>query len=460
MYSVPQTLFKQYSASLLSRVKLVAFLLGLFIVLYVLIHTKILRVSLGNQEVQLVGTANVSVTNASDLTKFPFGTTDAFGRLRTSEPYTMFDSSFRFADNGLWVTSTSGTTAVSWDSGSMTLTVDGTSGSKVYRETTKVFAYQPGKSFLILCTMAFATPTANLRQRAGYFGSTNGIYLEQDGTTLYLVRKSESLGTTLRVPQTEWNAATFVTSPRALDISKTNIFWMDIEWLGVGDVRTGFIVDGSFVLAHTFHNDNVNLKPYMTTASLPLRIELENTGTTGVSSTFRHICNTVISEGGYALHGTQISIGTPVTTARTSSGTAGTFIPVVALQLKAAKLDAIVIPTSLSLIGLGNNVTWKYELRANSTVTGGSWTEVSADSAVEYNSGGTAVSGGRILASGYLRSDAQGTTVFTILKEGLFRNQLERNSFTNTPFTLSLCMACSTTSQSCFASIDWEEVTR
>jgi hypothetical protein len=112
------------------------------------------------------------------------------------------------------------------------------------------------------------------------------------------------------------------------------------------------------------------------------------------------------------------------------------------------------------MLGLGNNVTWKYELRANATVTGGSFTEVSSDSAVEYNTTGTGVSGGRILASGYIRSDTQSSTVFTILKEGLFRNQLERNSFTNTPYTLALCLAASTTSQTCFASIDWEEVTR
>ena len=31
---------------------------------------------------------------------------DAFGRLRTSTPFTLFDSSHRFDDNGLWSTST------------------------------------------------------------------------------------------------------------------------------------------------------------------------------------------------------------------------------------------------------------------------------------------------------------------------------------------------------------------
>jgi hypothetical protein len=460
MFSVSQGVFKSYATSLLGRMKLISFLLGLLVFVILLIHTKVLRVTLGNPEVTLTGNANVTVTNASDLVKFQSGSTDAFGRLRTSDPYTLFDSSFRFADNGLWTTSTSGTTDVSYATGSMLLTIDGTLGSKILRETTKVFAYQPGKSLLILSTMAFAPPKTNLRQRIGYFGSANGLYLEHDGTTLYIVLRSESLGTTVRVAQSNWNGSTFLTTPRVLDISKTNIFWMDVEWLGVGDVRLGFIVDGAFVLAHTFHNDNINLKPYMTTASLPLRMELENTGNTGSSSTFTQICNTVISEGGYALHGTQISVGTAIQSSRTSSGTAGTFLPIVALKLKTAKLDAIVIPTSVSLLGLGNNVTWKYELRANSTVTGGSFTEVSADSAVEYNTGGTAVSGGRVLASGYMRSDTQGATVFTILKEGLFRNQLERNSFTSTPYTLSLCMAASTTSQPCFASIDWEEVTR
>ena len=111
----------------------------------------------------------------------------------------------------------------------------------------------------------------------------------------------------------------------------------------------------------------------------------------------------------------------------------------------------------MSLIGLGNNVLWRYELRANATVTGGSYT---TDGSVEYNLTGTAVTGGRILLSGFFYSNNQGNPDIVFTKDDLFKNQLERNSFTNTPYTIALCMAASSNSQNCYASLDWEEVTR
>ena len=100
--------------------------------------------------------------------------------------------------------------------------------------------------------------------------------------------------------------------------------------------------------------------PYITTASLPLRIEIKNTNTTGSNSVFKQICSSVISEGGYELRGAQSSIGTPITTPK-DMPTAGTFIPVVSLRLKSDRLDAIVILTAISLLGLGNNtrIEWR-----------------------------------------------------------------------------------------------------
>ena len=42
---------------------------------------------------------------------------DSFGRLRVSEPFTLFDSSHRFKDNNLWSSATSGTATVVFNSG-------------------------------------------------------------------------------------------------------------------------------------------------------------------------------------------------------------------------------------------------------------------------------------------------------------------------------------------------------
>ena len=395
---------------------------------------------------------------------------DAFGRLRVCNPLTLFDSSHRYKDNGLWntLTATGGAAAFSADQGLIELSVTTTSGSKVYRETTKVFAYLPGKSLLVMTTFVMSPAKANLRQRLGYYGDENGMFLELDGaggTVLSFVERSHVSGATVdtKVNQSSWNYDKMDgtgPSKMTLDITKAQILWMDIEWLGLGTVRMGFVIDGKFILCHQFHHANLITSTYITTASLPLRYEIENTGTTASSSILKQICSTVISEGGYELRGLQQAVSIPITAARTTT-TAGTYYPLISIRLKASPnfLDAIVILTALSLLGTGNEVNYNWKVIATGATTGGTWVSVGSDSAVEYNITGTSFTGGRTLASGYFSSSKQSSTSVDILKEALFKFQLERNTFTSTAFELTLVTA-SDGGGSVFASVDWEEISR
>lgn len=391
---------------------------------------------------------------------------DAFGRSRVSMPLTLFDSSHRFSDNGLWSTSNTATTtyAFSQNEGLVNLNVDTTANAEIVRETTKVFSYQPGKSLLNLNTFTFAPAKTNLRQRVGYFGAQNGMYLELDGSTLSFVERTYTSGSVAetRITQANWNLDKLDgTGPslRTLDITKAQIMWMDIEWLGLGTVRMGFIIDGQIIHCHSFHHANRISTTYITTASLPLRYEIKNTGTTASSSTLKQVCSTVISEGGYELRGKQGAVGTSITSAKTLA-TAGTFYPVVSIRLKSGSLDAIVIPTAASFLGTGNGINYNWKIISDASITTGSWTPASADSAVEYTLAGTAMSGGRVLASGFINSSNQGSPTLDILKQALFQFQLERNSLTGTPATFTLAVAADTNTQTCFGSIDWEEITR
>jgi hypothetical protein len=390
--------------------------------------------------------------------------TDAFGRARVTNPFTLFESQHRYFENSKWNTDTATGGAITHVPAEsvVNMAVTTTSGSRVYRETKRVFAYQPGKSLLIMATFAMAAPKTNLRQRVGYFSALDGIYLENDGTYNYIVLRSQSLGTTTRIRQDAWNGDKFDgtgSSGRNITVSKTQILWVDIEWLGVGDVRVGFVVDGAMVLAHTFHNDNEQTTTYMTTAILPIRYEIENTGTTASASTMKQICSTVISEGGFELFGFQQAVGTPITTARTLT-TAGTFYPIVSLRLKTTALDDIAILTALSLLGSGNNVNYNWRVLNASTITGGTWVSAGSGSSVEYNITGTGTSGGDVLASGYFSSSTQSSPAVDILKEALFKFQFERNSFTSTPSVIALAIASDTGGANVYGSIDWEEITR
>jgi hypothetical protein len=394
---------------------------------------------------------------------------DAFGRLRVSTPFTLFDSSHRFDDNGLWstATATSGTATFNANQGLVDLAVTSSSGSEVVRETTKVFSYQPGKSLLVLNTFVMSAAKTNLRQRVGYYGLQNGLYLQLNNSTLSFVERSLVTGSVSEsvVNQSSWNVDKMDgtgASGITLDITKAQILFMDIEWLGLGTVRIGFVIDGNFYVCHKFHHANIITSTYITTASLPIRYEITNTGATSGASTLKQICSTVLSEGGYQLNGLQQAVGIPVTTPRTL-GTAGTFYPIVSLRLKTSpdRLDAIVICTAISVVGTTSG-QYNWQVVASGTTSAGTWVGAPGDSSVEYNITGTSFTGGRILASGFFSTTNQGSTQVDILKEALFKTQLERNGLTSSPFELTILVASDVGGGggTVLASMDWEEISR
>ena len=356
----------------------------------------------------------------NDTVGFKDNAIDAFNRLKVSNPFTLFDSQHRYQPNEKWDTFgvTGGSASYEFNESAINLIVGTTAGSKVTRETKRVFPYQPGKSLLSLNTFAFNTPKTGLRQRIGYFGLTggatsgipyNGVYLEQNGLTLSMNLVSGSLNTTTTVYQSDWNGDPFNgtgASGRSLDVSKANIFWMDVEWLGVGDLRTGFFVDGKPVIAHTFHNDNIHSTTYMTTACLPVRYELENlTGQTG-SSQMKQICSTILSEGGYEGFSKRYNItknGSNPTTLTTQD----IQYPMIALRLNSNRLDSIIIPSNISVVaepGTNNKpTTVQYRILLNPTLTGNTWT-THYNGNVDYNITATAVTGGTDIIGGYISS--------------------------------------------------------
>lgn len=344
--------------------------------------------------------------------------TDAFGRQRVSNPFTLFDSSFRYGDNPTkWNSALTGSSSASFliNESTINLTVGTTSGDSVIRETKRVFNYQPGKSLLIMNTFVMNTPKSNLRQRVGYFGAQNGIYFEcvtnSDGvTTLNLVIRKFTAGfvddTSEKIPQTSWNGDRFDgsaginnVSGKTLDVTKSQIFWMDVEWLGVGSVRCGFVIDGKFVICHTFHHANLLHSVYMTTATLPIRYEIANTAGTASASSLKQICSTVISEGGHASTSRSRSVSNPLTGTSLSQVN---LTPIISMRLKSDRLDGVVFPSRTELYGLQSNA-YKWSMVVDGTLSNNTsliWIDAGADSNVEYNLNATTISGGTVIDQG------------------------------------------------------------
>lgn len=418
---------------------------------------------LADQYGNLVGPANPSGMSV-----------DGFGRARMSQPFTLMDSFHRFGDNGKINTANSATATYAWNANtsSINCTVDTTSGAYVYRESKKVFAYQPGKSLQILTTFVMNPAKANLRQRIGYFGTDNGIFLERNGasgtgTEIAFVKRSKVTGSVVDTPayQSSWNVDKLDgTGPSllTLDLDSPQIMFIDIEWLGVGSIRCGFVINGQFIHCHTFNHANIGTAPkgaYMQTACLPIRMEIENTGVTASSSTYKQICTTVISEGGYTLGGKPRTVGVePVGSNTVQLVTAGTYYPVVSLRLHANTLDGIAIPKRLDLLPI-TSANYKWKLVSGATIAGAVWANTSSDSIVQYNTNTAAtMSGGTDLTAGYVTSTVQGGGSLSI-SDNLFQYQLERNSFTGTATTLTLAVTSGTATSNVAGQIVWEEVT-
>jgi hypothetical protein len=342
---------------------------------------------------------------------------DAFGRVRSSEPVTIFDSQNRYEVNEYFDTALTGggTTTYLPNESTVRFNVGTASGDAVVRQTYRSFIYQPGKSLLTMSTLVMNAPKANLRQRVGYFSTQNGAYLEQDGLTTYIVMRSYVTGAVVnnRVAQADWNGdklnGTGV-SGVTLDISQSQIFWQDFEWLGVGSVRCGFIIDGQYIVAHTFKNANQNNSVYMTTAILPIRYELENTAATASASTLKQICSTVISEGGYEK---KVILNTSTMTA-INTAISTTFVPLVSIRLAPGRDGAVIIPDGYSVLPISTTATtFEVVLVKNATLTGPtSWvttasTNVQADIASTGYTGGLVVEAIFVSASNNNRSTVQ-----------------------------------------------------
>lgn len=351
-------------------------------------------------------------------------TTDAFGRLRTSEPFTLFDSVHRYELNKKWDTATAGSGTITFieSESSVNLTISTANTDSVIRQTYRRFTYQPGKSLLVMNTFAMGPEQANTTMRVGYYGANNGVYLERADSTVNLVLRSNSSGTIVetRVPQTDWNTDRFDGSGVAysvnsnhstsLDVTKTQIFWLDIEWLGVGDVRCGFVVDGLPIVAHVFHHDNLATGAYMTTACLPLRYEVFNTGTASSNAFMKQICSTVISEGGYQSRSEPHHAGQHINQLKDLQ-TAGTWYPITSIRLAPGREESVVKPINIELVGSNNtSAFYKYRIIKNGTLANTSWTTHSANT-VQYDLMANTITGGIELDGGYFSTALKGGSI-------------------------------------------------
>ena len=311
---------------------------------------------------------------SGQLVTFGGNTLDAFGRLRVSNPLTIFDSKNIMSQNTLFNSSTAngGTVSYTANKSTVNLNVTEAASSKTVRQSNRVMSYQPGKSLLIFNTFVMNEPTTNLKQKVGLFDANNGIFFYADGTTLKIVRRTYTSGAAVdtEISQSSWNGDKLDGTGASgfdLDPATSNILFIDIEWLGVGSVRVGFVINGQLITAHTFNNANNLTTVYMQTANLPIRYEIERAGTlTAGTYTLQQICSSCISEGGYSPQGLEQMISTTTLSTGVNLPTANTYYNIATIRIKSGRPYAVIVPAGTDILNVSNG-DFEWGLFVNAT---------------------------------------------------------------------------------------------
>lgn len=375
------------------------------------------------------------------------GSVDAFGRARVSEPFTVFDSTLRYTKRtDQWFEILVGSGSVNYlvNESSLELKTTTASGDTVLRRSKRDMPYQPGKSLQIMQSFCGNLPIEGLVQEVGYFDDENGVMVRASGTTIQFVIRSYANGSVVEevVNQSSWNIDTF----SSLAFDKTNIFITDLEWLGVGRVRAGFVVDGEVRWCHEFNHANENTAVYMTTATLPLSYRIHNNAVIASPATLKQICCTVMSEGGYEPTGPIYTGGAGI--AGVKSTTSETLFA--AIRMASGRTDNLVMPAQVDAAVDGNAIA-KWRLYLNPTLSGVWNAAENGRGNVEVMASGT-FSGGTIVSTGFL--SGRSNTAFT--PEGSLALSLGKNTDGSSD-VLMLTIQCETAMKAT-GQIGWREL--
>lgn len=385
----------------------------------------------------------VSIADSNNL--------DAFGRFRVSNPNTLFDGKMVDSSQSiLFDTSTNlgGMATFLINESAMLMDVS-RANQFVIRQSHFFPNYQPGKSMCGLASFYFGTNIpAGVSKKAGLYDGTEGVYFEQTSTGLSWNLKSLSTGTTTTVFQNAWNIDKLDGSgPSGLTLSMatTNLLFIDFEWLGVGRVRTGFILRGQITYCHEFvlALDRVYLKD----PGLPIRYEISTSSNQASNVSMKQICSTIISEGGYDPLGLVRSY-----IMENAFGTLGTsYVPILSIRLNPAYKTFLFSPSSIQAIS-NSGTTILYKALYNPVLTGASWQDTS--SYVQIDLSATSFTGGFSIDSGFLTTSARNT--FQGIPQSVLSFQSDING-TPDIFTI-VARAVTGTNKDIQLAVNWREV--
>jgi hypothetical protein len=425
---------------------------------------------------------NISSSSSGTNVEFSGASADAFGRGRISAPHTLGDYKHTYKNlndfNNLLVSG--GTVTYSTNEANSVLSTNTTATSRAVHQSKRYHHYLPGKSQLILTSFNFNANSVSCKKRIGYYDDKNGVFFEREvnaigQVSLKFTMRSYVTGVAVDVSaaQTTWSLDKCDgagASDFNIDTTKTQLFFADFQWLGVGRVRCGFVHNGKIIVAHEFTHSNTSDKVYWSNPNLPVRSEILNTAVNS-GATMQHICSTVMSEGGYIEAGTDFEVQNTTAIATILPGT--TWTPIIALRLKTTfnGYDNRVLFKSenVSVFADLKSIAYKIGKVPTSASLSGTltWTSAGADSACEYalNATGSTMAnfesfGGGFVAAGVSTGSASSSTPSSLSESK--RNFISQNyDSTNSEVFVILARTLANGANDAanvWASLQWKEI--
>lgn len=330
--------------------------------------------------------------------------TDPFGRLQTSEPFTMLSLTHTKGKNPSYESEKLVGTATSvWDSNTSTIKLSVfKDGDKATRQTIRRNIYQAGKGIVYDFTGNYDTGypggISNDRDvitRMGAFDDENGFFLEHVNGKISMVKRTSITGS---VVETRYP---FSSKKYKMLRNKSHIMYLEMQWLGVGSAVMGLKSGrNKYVIKEIAHAGQLE-STYIRSANLPMRYEIISNGGSG---SMIQICSSVTSEGGYRPEGivhsvSNVLLGGAITAVdlTANNGNRG-LLEIHQTSLRMALCirpksayphnQTTIIPKTISFVATTQaNVQFKilmFNDMGTDPITGGSWTEVEDDSAVEF----------------------------------------------------------------------------
>jgi len=302
-----------------------------------------------------------------------------------------------------------------------------------------------------------------LTKKIGYFSSStsspystnlDGLYMFSEAGKDIGIAIYKSGSVTESTYQSSWNLDTMDgngISGINIDWSLNQIIVIDFEWLGVGRVRWGLVVNGLIVYFHESNHANNITGIYMSTPNQPLRWEVRQSGVSGGSMDY--ICGSVNSEGSINDIGLVLSDNCGTNDLQLNSS--GTTYAAAGIRLKTTHLDAVIDILQYRYLSETNDrALW--EVRLNPTVTGtfnySDYTNSAVQTAFGNQTGGASptAAGGTILSSGYVSSNTSfESAIDTAIKLG--------SKIDGTPDEIVLCITPIQNGLDAFVSQDFKQ---